>query len=251
MRIVRALFVMLVLVLGAVTQSNAGLTNYWSGDGNASDTKGGADGAWVGVEDYANGKYGQAFSLNGSSYLYAANTTYAPNGTQNFTIDLWVNFNILNYAYDGSLPNVFIGQDAGGGSASKWVFYSSGDDLGFHINGSSYDFISKPFSFTTNEWYNIAVVRSGTTFSFYVNGNPIGDIISDIYIDIPNANLTIGQAEGLGYSNVMLDEIRIYDSALTQNEIYALVNPVPIPSGVWLFGSGLVGLIGLKKRRLG
>jgi hypothetical protein len=28
------------------------------------------------------------------------------------------------------------------------------------------------------------------------------------------------------------------------------LSPVPIPGAVWLFGSGLVGLIGFRKKRL-
>jgi hypothetical protein len=30
-----------------------------------------------------------------------------------------------------------------------------------------------------------------------------------------------------------------------------LLNPVPVPAAVWLLGSGLIGLIGIRRRRNG
>lgn len=41
----------------------------------------------------------------------------------------------------------------------------------------------------------------------------------------------------------------INDNPLTQNLNVALVNPVPVPAAVWLFGTGLLGLIGVARRK--
>jgi hypothetical protein len=35
------------------------------------------------------------------------------------------------------------------------------------------------------------------------------------------------------------------------NDVYAVFAPVPIPAAVWLFGSGLLGLVGIARRRRG
>jgi hypothetical protein len=53
-------------------------------------------------------------------------------------------------------------------------------------------------------------------------------------------------------SNVIIDEIRIYDRYLTYNEVNQLIagnGAVPLPSTVWLLGSGLLGLAGWRRFR--
>lgn len=40
-----------------------------------------------------------------------------------------------------------------------------------------------------------------------------------------------------------------FDTALTPSAFTATVSQVPVPAGVWLFGSGLVGLVGIARRK--
>ena len=46
--------------------------------------------------------------------------------------------------------------------------------------------------------------------------------------------------------------VNVHTSDFPGGEIrgQVIVNPVPIPAAVWLFGSGLIGLIGLARRKL-
>ena len=45
-----------------------------------------------------------------------------------------------------------------------------------------------------------------------------------------------------------IDDIRIYDNALTDAEVLSLANisSVPVPAAIWLFSSGLLGLISFR-----
>ena len=44
-----------------------------------------------------------------------------------------------------------------------------------------------------------------------------------------------------------LDDVRVYDTALADNQIAALAT-VPIPAALWLFSTGLIGFVGMVRR---
>ena len=54
-------------------------------------------------------------------------------------------------------------------------------------------------------WYHLAVVRTNTTIEIYVNGVSVGSDALDFEIPNPDAPLTIGQAEGIGFVNGLID----------------------------------------------
>ena len=67
-------------------------------------------------------------------------------------------------------------------------------------------------------------------------------------ISDPDAELTIVQAEGLGYFDGRLNEILIYDEALNALQVTQL-NEVPELSTLALTALGLLGLLGWGWRR--
>ncbi|MEK7996867.1 MAG: LamG-like jellyroll fold domain-containing protein [Planctomycetota bacterium] len=68
------------------------------------------------------------------------------------------------------------------------------------------------------------MTKTGTLFTIFLNGVPIGSEISNSPIANASAPLTIAQAESLGFMNGRLDEIAIYSRALTQSELQAIAN---------------------------
>jgi hypothetical protein len=56
------------------------------------------------------------------------------------------------------------------------------------------------------------------------------------------AALAAGLAAGKAYFN-------IHTSLYTGGEIRGFLTPVPVPAAAWLFGSGLLGLVGLARRK--
>lgn len=45
------------------------------------------------------------------------------------------------------------------------------------------------------------------------------------------------------------DSLTVGDGANVKTKLYAAIMPVPVPAAVWLFGAGLVALIGVARRR--
>ena len=92
----------------------------------------------------------------------------------------------------------------------------------FHFNtasGGSQE-LASPTSWTPdpNTWYHIAIVRNGTTYTFYRNGNLDGSVTNTGTIPNSTASLTIGFAEGIGMFGAV-DEVRISKVARTPEEI--------------------------------
>jgi hypothetical protein len=101
----------------------SGLIGYWSGDGNANDLSGnGNNGTLINGTTFVTGKVGQAFSLDGVDDLVEIpdNDLWAF-GTDDFTIDLWVNFQSSDFGIPDLPRAVFLATDEGSGPQDKWV----------------------------------------------------------------------------------------------------------------------------------
>src|SRR5262249_51021586 len=72
-----------------------------------------------------------------------------------------------------------------------------------------------------DQWYHLAVTRSRGTFTIYVNGAPVASEKVEMIIPNPDAPLTIGQAHGIGFFSGLIDEVAIYDRALSPTELRA------------------------------
>jgi hypothetical protein len=98
------------------------------------------------------------------------------------------------------------------------------DGLTFHLNGTPGNLTigNFPFSPVAGQWYHIALTRSGPAWTFYVNGAAIGTDPSSAVVPSMSQPLTIGNAEGNFYFNGLLDEVSIYNRALSSNEIAAI-----------------------------
>jgi uncharacterized repeat protein (TIGR03803 family) len=197
-----------------------GLVSWWTGDSTANDLVGTNNGVLENGVTFAPGEVVSAFSLNGvNQYISVPDNPAWGFGTNAFSIDLWANYSAL-----GGSP-AFLANDEGGGSTYKWIFWLNGSTLQLHVNtpsgGATY-IGSASFSPTLGQWYHIALTRNATNFLFYINGSLVSSNASAVVIPTPNAPLTIGQAEGSFNFSGLLDEIQIYNRALSPAEIQAI-----------------------------
>jgi hypothetical protein len=241
----KSLVLVCTLAFGFVQPVQAGVIADWSGNGTAVDSTGNHDGTLINGAGYGAGTNGQAqaFLFNGvNQYMSAPASTDFAFGSTSFSIGLWANFSSIRTGPITSVPNVFIGNDEGGGDLNKWIFFYDGSGhLVFHINSPSSGpiFLSAPDTFnpTLNNWDYYSVTRIGNTYTFYVDGNSLGSVSNATNIPFPNAPLTIGQAENAGYFNGRIQDVEI--------------SSVPEPSAITiaLTGGLIAGIYAWKRRR--
>jgi hypothetical protein len=174
--------------------------------------------------DTAQYKFGTAsvlFDGNGD-YLISADSNDWSFGGNNFTIDFWVNYNLLPTA--GNYMSQ-IGQWASGGDQDSFitVIHNTAGNYTYEFfyttDGSTNKFgvfsISAP---SISNWYHIAFVRSGTNLYCFVDGVQQGstyNIAVDSLFD-STQSLTIGadnSASHLYPFNGWMDEFRITKGA--------------------------------------
>jgi len=190
----------------------------------STDVVGNNDGQYVNGPVPGLGEVAGALHFNGiDQYVSVPDSDLWAFGANDFTIELWANFD----APVGGNGAVFIGNDEGPGQVNKWFFALGGDALFFtvyNVDDPSINFflVHTPFIPIVGQWYHLAVTKTGTLFTIFLNGTGIGSEISTSPIANPDAPLTIGQAEELGYMNGLLDEIAIYNRALSADELIAI-----------------------------
>jgi hypothetical protein len=136
--------------------------------------------------------------------------------------------------------------------------YEADNDLGweFDINYYGMQFItwtynednSCPFDFNTNEWYHVAISfdRSLGMIQYYVNGNQIcnNSFSGDIH-DTTGEPMYIGYNPSGGdeYSNGLIDELYIFNRALSSDEIMAIYQRGLSWDVLWLSVDPLLGIV--------
>lgn len=105
----------------------------------------------------------------------------------NFTIEGWFNLGSAQSNY-----RMLTGQSVA--SSGTYASITSGG-IEVQFGGSSSTISTCTFSFTTNIWYHIAIVRSGSTVSIYINGN------SQSVTQSTQSGTFVTQYVGVGYSS--------------------------------------------------
>lgn len=169
---------------------------------------------------YVDGKVGSnALDFNGSSsYVNCGNSSKFDFGTGDLTISVWIKMLVTT-----------------GTIYSKELFTTSDKAIWFAINGKTArinlwngvleDVAIGTIEINDGEWHHIVGVRSSTKIGIYVDGeldneeNATGvdsDISDDVLIGVEGSD-PFG-----GYFNGSIDDVRVYDRALSATEISQL-----------------------------
>ena len=216
----------------------AGIVAWWQGEESGWDVVGGNNGVLMNTAGYATGEVGMAFNFPAVSNPYSLPsdgpfvqvpyTNLWAFGTNSFSIELWANFNAeLDSATGDPFGGVMIADDQASLGLKKWFFAYAGGVLEFHVNGPNVNngsgvfLVQAPFAPVLDQWYHLAVTRDGDLYTIYTNGLAAGSQTDTNTIPDPEVPLTIGEAEGF-YFDGQLDEVSIYNRALSATEIAAI-----------------------------
>ena len=211
------------------TNLRNGLVGYWPFCGNANDqsgygNNGVVNGATLTTDRF--GSFNNAYSFNGiSDHISALNPLASMN---NFTYAGYVHFpdfhggHFLHIGIDQLVvPRDGFGVGLGGSQTTNQGLNYLGLASGQSWYNSGYSFPN------AGRWYYFVVTKNSSDVKYYVNGSQVGvNFVQQI--STPSNSLFIGQA-GPSYANFKgnLDDLMIYNRALSQSEIQQLYSAAP------------------------
>ena len=218
----------LLLTLTSAKMADGDLIGWWrldEGSGTtATDSSGyGNDaifqGAPVWVDD---GKLGKALKFNGSSdYLAAPDSESLDINGDQLSIAAWIN------GEDWSAANHILRKVADTGTGSIYMIRVQPDSVRVYLNTSAGETIVQGTTvLPTNEWNHTALTYDGAQALIYVNGQV--DIAMDVSGEVTQSDneLRIGRGEPAGYFMGMIDDVRLYNHALTESELLSAMEGI-------------------------
>jgi CSLREA domain-containing protein len=203
-----------------------GMVAWYPGENNANDIIGSSNGTPSGGVTFAPGKVAQAFNFDGVDGSVNFGNTLGNFGTSDFSIDFWIKTTstrfeaVLNKRSDCSDGNFFSIRLVGG--------TLSAEILG---NGTGNISLNSDRIINDGAYHHIALVRSNTTASLYIDGVvDTSQTAADAMVaDVSNTTdfqAGVDQCTGLGvnYFTGQLDEIEVFDHALTTLNIADIYN---------------------------
>jgi len=194
-------------------------TDYSSRGNNASSVSGNP------IYNLTGGYSGAAYDFDGSGDYITITDDTSLDLTNAITISAWVKWDSgTGYQDIVRKTGAYILQkmDSGNSHQIRWIVYR-GAGAGSTIDLQTGD------ALPSGQWSHLAVTFDGSTAYAYLNGAEIGSSSSSITIATNNNNLGIGaDIETPGqYFNGIIDEVKIYNIALSEEQIIALNNSRP------------------------
>ncbi|HLX69591.1 MAG TPA: LamG-like jellyroll fold domain-containing protein [Verrucomicrobiae bacterium] len=214
----------------------SGLVGWWRGESNALDSAGTNNGTYSNGVTFVSGQVGLAFNFDGTNGKVTIPDSSVLKPT-NLTIEAWVKFNYLNSTNTGRSPvgEQFIVEKPSAINYDGFTLYkirdtnteqdyfvfgvNSSTGTGWPIQADSAEFIQ------TNVWYHIAGVRGPNYIQLYTNGVLAASNSVSFQQSYGNYPLFFGSSGGTidgtwdGKLNGSLDEVSLYNRALSANEI--------------------------------
>ncbi|MCX6879607.1 MAG: LamG domain-containing protein [Verrucomicrobia bacterium] len=177
-------------------------------------------------------------TADGSWQLSAADSAELRSLSNNITVAAWINLEPGRHGKSSNYDQIIGDDSAWNGNGWNFGVVSGPSLLKFTKNGVA-DIYSPAITVVPGTWYHVAVTVANTGCTFYLNGTELGPAAgnTDNMITTGSDPYAIGRSNGGGQEMWFpgsLDEVRAYDTVLTQTEIADLM-VAPLPGDPKLF----------------
>lgn len=220
--------------LNQTIELEQGLLSYWRFEENTKDSSGnGHNGIEEGNITYNNGQIGKAIQFDGKTTLVRTPPLVF---TKEFTIAYWLKIDKYVTEYVDHRDNTIFENTKGDSSSSRFAMWF---DRNHRLNGfvrksqySGEDILSSS-TIELNKWNHIIFRKENNQYRIYING--IVDAEKTITFDLLQDATFMGLGDdvpnkGNAKLHGALDEFRIYNRALSEDEIESLYNSNKIES---------------------
>jgi hypothetical protein len=206
----------------------------------AADLSGNGNTATLTGVTFASGKYGSAVSLNGTSSLVTIPDSASLDLSSGMTLEAWVR------ATSFASSQTLVAKERPGGGFPYGVELDNGVPAGY-ARTSSFTSATGTAALPTATWKYVAVTYDGSALRAYVDGTQVGTAPASGSIASSSGQLSIGGDSVWGeYFNGRVDNVRIYDRALSSSELAAdrttpvavAAPPPPTPVAAYAFDEG-------------
>ena len=181
-------------------------------------------GSVTGNEDYDPGIVGDAFNFDGSTRVISTSPLdFAL--TDKFSTSFW----IKNSDSNGSYPRI-ISKEGTSGVDLGWMIFMQGGNIG-SVMGKTFGSDSlysqtNTIAYNDGFWHHVAMTYDGlgdvSGINWYVDGSPVSD--SDIWNTATSSVTNSAELRISGNPQFVgqVDEVRIYNSELSEDQIFTL-----------------------------
>jgi len=219
-----------------------GLVGWWPFNGNANDESGNnnngtVNGATLTADRFGNA--GKAYEFNGSSYIISTQVSNIPLGNSPRTFSFWMKSNITTSPSNRDMINW------GTTALSQRFGFVMYDGLPYFVGEGDDFYGSTPIG--NNNWHFIVLTYTGSVVSIYIDGDL--DASQNKNLNTIGPDLVIGRSAldhplFTTYAG-LVDDVGIWNRALTQQEISALYQGANTTANCPTFPASLTqGLVG-------
>ena len=205
------------------------LVGYWPFDNDVQDKSGNGNNGTDYSSGFVSGKINQALSFDGvDDYVSIADDNIFDFGSGEFSVESWIKttsalrqWAVTRYEYYG--PGWGLGtQD---GHALGYIRTAESGTNKTEIEGT--------INVSDNRWHHIVMVRTGDKIKLYTDGafEIEGTLVGDVNDNEPIEIGRISFEGGSQYMSGLIDEVKIYNRALSDSEILEHYKDVSTPSG--------------------
>jgi len=220
-----------------------GLVGYWKMDEGVGTTTTDSSGNNITgtfsgstLPDWSSGKYGVGVSFNGvNNYIDIGNSSPIRNFTNQITVSVWAKYS----AYGGGGQSYSVLAVKG----TPWTFLmeNPSNKIRFRVTAGGQDLAAADSqTHNLNQWYHFVGTYDGQNIKMYKDGMLVGTTPATGNLGVNDVSAKIGTFTGTTYNfNGLIDEVRIYNRALSSTEVYQLYEYAPEPLFYWDFNEGV------------